>query len=80
MCGIAIALLFPILAQNNMEAEINFLWGVSQVNGIALRGAIALFGNAYDGNDYTLNGLVKAAKAMGMDIKGLDLKKIRGAA
>lgn len=75
-----IALLFPILAQNNMEAEINFLWGVSQVNGIALRGAIALFGNAYDGNDYTLNGLVKAAKAMGMDIKGLDLKKIRGAA
>lgn len=75
-----IMLLIPILEKQGMNAEIDFLWRVSQVNGIALRGAITLFGHAYNANDYTLNGLVKAAKAMEMDLSGLDLKKIKEAA
>lgn len=75
-----IMMLIPILEQQGMNAEIDFLWRVSQINGIAIRGAITLFGQAYDNGDYTLKGLVKAAKAMEMDLSGLDIKKIRGVA
>ena len=74
-----ISLLFPILADRGMNAEIDFLLGIARTQQ-ALRGAVNLFSNAYDNDDFTLNGLVKMAKFMEMDLTGLDLKKIRGAA
>lgn len=72
-----ISMLFPLLAQQGMNAEIDFLWGVSRTHQ-ALRGAVNLFSNAYDNNDYTLSGLAKMAKHMEIDLTGLDIKKIKG--
>lgn len=71
-----ICLLFPILADNHMEAEIEFLWRISQTQQ-ALRGAVNLFSNAYDNDKkYDFNGLVAMAKYMELDLTGLDLKAI----
>lgn len=71
-----ICLLFPILADNHMEAEIEFLWRISQTQQ-ALRGAVNLFSNAYDNNgQYDLKGLVSMAKFMELDLTGLDMKSI----
>lgn len=74
-----ISLLFPVLAEREMNAEIDFLLGISRTQQ-AIRGAVNLFSNAYDNGDITLNGLVKMAKFMEMDLTGLDIKKIRGVA
>lgn len=46
----------------------------------ALRGAVNLFSNAYDNDDISLKGLVRMAKFMEMDLSGLDIKKVKGAA
>lgn len=54
-------LLFPLLEGREMEIE--FLLGIAQ-SPQALRGAINLFGNAYDNGNYSYNGLVSMAKAM----------------
>ena len=54
-------LLFPLLAGKEMEIE--FMLQIAQ-SPQALRGAINLFGNAYDNGNYTYNGLVSMAKAM----------------
>lgn len=71
-----ICLLFPILAESHMEAEIEFLWRISQTQQ-ALRGAVNLFSNAYDNNrQYDIKGLVSMAKFMELDLTGLDLKSI----
>lgn len=59
-----------------MEAEIEFLWRISQTQQ-ALRGAVNLFSNAYDNNrQYDIKGLVSMAKFMELDLTGLDLKSI----
>lgn len=71
-----IELLFPILANKNMTAEIDFLWGIAQTEQ-GLRGTVNLFGNAYDNNDYTLKGLVAMAKHMELDLSGLDIRQIK---
>lgn len=55
--------LFPILQQERKEQEIDFLWRVAQ-SPQALRGAINLFSNAYDNENYTYKGLVAMAKHM----------------
>lgn len=71
-----ICLLFPILTDSHMEAEIEFLWRISQTQQ-ALRGAVNLFSNAYDNDKkYDFNGLVAMAKFMELDLTGLDLKAI----
>ena len=56
-----IMLLFPILADNHMDAEIDFLWQIAQTQQ-AIRGAVNLFSNAYDNGKYDLRGLVAMAK------------------
>jgi DNA transposition AAA+ family ATPase len=71
-----IELLFPILANKNMTAEIDFLWGIAQTEQ-GLRGTVNLFGNAYDNNDYTLKGLAAMAKHMELDLSGLDIRQIK---
>lgn len=70
-----IMLLFPILSENNMNAEIDFLWQISQTQQ-ALRGAVNLFSNAYDNGKYDLRGLAAMAKFMELDLTGLDIKAI----
>lgn len=71
-----IELLFPVLKGRSMDAEIDFLWGISRTEQ-GLRGAVNLFGNAYDNNNYTLKGLTAMAKHMELDLTGLDIKSIK---
>lgn len=71
-----IEMLFPILKINNMDAEIDFLWKIAQTHQ-AIRGVVNLFSNAYDHNDYTLNGLVKIAKENNLDLTGIDIRSIK---
>lgn len=71
-----IELLFPLLKSRDMNAEIDFLWGIAQTQQ-ALRGAVNLFSNAYDNNNYTLNGLVAMAKHMELDLTGLSVSEIK---
>lgn len=59
--------LFPILEAENMNAEIDFLLKVSRTSQ-ALRGAINLFSNAYDNENYTYAGLVAMAHFMDMEV------------
>lgn len=73
-----IMLLFPILAENKMNAEIDFLWQIAQTQQ-ALRGAVNLFSNAYDNGKYDLRGLVAMAKFMELDLTGLDIKTLKEA-
>ena len=42
-----------------------------------MRGAVRLFGNAYDSGKYDLDGLVEMAKIMNLDLRGLE-KAVRG--
>lgn len=74
-----ISLLFPILADNKMEAEIDFLWQIAQTQQ-AIRGAVNLFSNAYDNGKYDFNGLVAMAKFMELDLTGLNIKSLKEAA
>ena len=71
-----IELLFPLLKSRDMNAEIDFLWGIAQTQQ-ALRGAVNLFSNAFDNNNYTLNGLVAMAKHMELDLTGLSVSEIK---
>lgn len=59
--------LFPILEAENMDAEIDFLLRIARTPQ-ALRGAINLFSNAYDNENYTYAGLVAMAKFMDMEV------------
>ena len=57
--------LFPIIANEDME--IDFLWRLSKIPQIALRGVVNLFSNAYDNENYTYAGLVAMAEFMDMN-------------
>lgn len=56
--------LFPLLDREDAGAEIEFLWRLSREPMTSIRGITNLFANAYDNEDYTLNGLRTAAKDM----------------
>ncbi|MDE5772379.1 MAG: AAA family ATPase [Ruminococcus sp.] len=59
--------LFPILEAENMNAEIDYLLRIARTPQ-ALRGAINLFSNAYDNENYTYAGLVAMADFMDMEV------------
>lgn len=59
--------LFPILESENMDAEIDFLLRIARTPQ-ALRGAINLFSNAYDNENFTLAGLKAMADFMDMEV------------
>ncbi len=59
--------LFPILQEGNMEKEIEYLLHIARTPQ-ALRGAINLFSNAYDNENYSYAGLVAMAKFMDMEV------------
>lgn len=63
--------IFPILEAGNMEKEIDFLHRITQTEQ-ALRGAINLFSNAYDNENFTYEGLVAMAKFMDIAIPEKD--------
>ena len=71
-----IELLFPILVNKSMNAEIDFLWKIAQTQQ-AVRGTVNLFSNAYDNGKYDLPGLTAMAKFMELDLTGLDIKPLR---
>lgn len=64
-----IEMLIPVLKGN--EQELEFLHKIAQT-AEGVRGAVRLFGNAYDSGKYDLNGLVKMAKMMHLDLKGME--------
>lgn len=66
--------LIPIL--NGKEQELTFLHKIAQT-AEGVRGAVRLFGNAYDMGAYDLDGLIKMAKMMHLDLKGME-KAVRG--
>ncbi|MCM1507425.1 MAG: AAA family ATPase [Ruminococcus flavefaciens] len=59
--------LFPVLKSENMNAEIDFLLRIARTPQ-ALRGAINLFSNAYDNENYTYAGLVAMAQFMDIEV------------
>lgn len=59
--------LFPILEAQKMNAEIEYLLAIAHTPQ-ALRGAINLFSNAYDNENYTYAGLVAMAQFMDMEV------------
>lgn len=68
-----IRLLFPLL--DGSCPEVRFLLKVAQ-SAEGIRGAVRLFGNAYDNERYDLNGLAEMAKSMNIDLRGVDLKNV----
>lgn len=66
--------LIPILG--GKEQELTFLHKIAQT-AEGVRGAVRLFGNAYDMGAYDLDGLIKMAKMMHLDLKGME-KAVRG--
>lgn len=69
-----IEMLIPIL--DGKDRELTFLHKIAQT-AEGVRGAVRLFGNAYDMGEYDLDGLIKMAKMMHLDLKGLE-KAVRG--
>ena len=69
-----IEMLIPIL--EGKDNELTFLHKIAQT-AEGVRGAVRLFGNAYDAGSYDFNGLVKMAKMMHLDLKGME-KAVRG--
>ena len=59
--------LFPILEVENMDAEFDFLLRIARTPQ-AIKGAINLFLNAYDNENYTYSGLVAMAQFMDMKV------------
>lgn len=64
-----IALLFPLL--EGQEKELTFLHKIAQT-AEGIRGAVRLFANAFDNKRYDLSGLSAMAKAMRMNLSGLE--------
>ncbi len=62
-------MLFPVLA--GREQELTLLYKVAQT-AEGIRGAVRLFGNAFDSGDYDFNGIVRMAKMMHLDLKGAE--------
>ncbi|MDE6036582.1 MAG: AAA family ATPase [Ruminococcus sp.] len=59
--------IFPVLEKNNMNAEIDYLLKIAHTPQ-ALRGAVNLFSNAYDNENFTYAGLVAMADFMDMEV------------
>lgn len=64
-----IRMLFPLL--EGQENELKLLHKIAQTHE-GVRGAVRLFGNAYDAGTYDWDGLVQMAKIMHLDLKGAD--------
>ncbi|MCL2697925.1 MAG: AAA family ATPase [Oscillospiraceae bacterium] len=64
-----ISLLFPLL--KGQEKELTFLHKIAQTNE-GIRGAVRLFANAFDNRCFDLAGLSAMAKAMRMNLAGLE--------
>lgn len=62
--------LFPILTAEEKTKELAFLHKVAQ-SAEGIRGAVRLFGNAYDAEAYGLEGLANMAKFMRIDLTGI---------
>lgn len=62
--------LFPILTAEDKTKELAFLHKVAQ-SAEGIRGAVRLFGNAYDAEAYDLEGLANMAKFMRIDLTGI---------
>lgn len=69
-----IEMLIPVL--DGKDRELTFLHKIAQT-AEGVRGAVRLFGNAYDMGEYDFDGLVKMAKMMHLDLKGME-KAVRG--
>ena len=59
--------LFPLLTEENMDREIDFLHTVAQTPQ-SIRGAVGLFSSAYNNGNYTYEGLVAMAKFAEMEV------------
>lgn len=59
--------IFPVLEKEGMNAEIDYLLRIARTPQ-ALRGAVNLFSNAYDNENYTYSGLVAMAEFMDMEV------------
>lgn len=66
-------LLFPLLEADS--PELHFLHKIAQ-SAEGVRGAVRLFANAYDNENYNLTGLAAMAKAMRIDLKNVDLRSL----
>ena len=64
-----IRMLFPIL--DGKEQELTLLFKIAQT-AEGIRGAVRLFGNAYDSGSYDFKGIVNMAKMMHLDLKGAE--------
>lgn len=64
-----IRMLFPIL--DGKDQELNLLFKIAQT-AEGIRGAVRLFGNAYDSGSYDFKGIVQMAKMMHLDLKGAE--------
>jgi hypothetical protein len=64
-----VVLLFPLL--EGQEKELTFLHRIAQTNE-GIRGAVRLFANAFDNKRFDLAGLSAMAKAMRMNLSGLE--------
>ncbi len=64
--------LFPILTAEEKTKELTFLHKIAQ-SAEGIRGAVRLFGNAYDAEAYDLDGLANMAKFMRMDLTGIGM-------
>ena len=62
--------LFPILTAEGATKELTFLHKIAQ-SPEGIRGAVRLFGNAYDAEAYDLQGLAEMAKFMRIDLTGI---------
>lgn len=63
-----IAKLFPILEKEGKEDAIDLLFCIATQTRQALRGAINLFSNAYNNENYSYEGLVAMARHMKMEV------------
>ena len=59
--------LFPLLTEEHMDREIDFLHAVAQTPQ-SIRGAVGLFSSAYNNGNYTYEGLVAMAKFAEMEV------------
>lgn len=53
------------------DNELTLLYKVAQT-AEGIRGAVRLFGNAYDAGNYDFKGIVSMAKMMHLDLKGAE--------
>lgn len=73
-------MLFPVLARRKMKKELMFLHAIALSSKEDIRTAVNLFTIAYNKNRYNLEGLVRQAKYMNVEIENLEsiLRKIKG--